>query len=585
MNHSKLNRYVVGLLAGLVALIAACKHDPDPGPTPVLAPTLASFNPPTATIGSSVTVTGANFGTDPASNTVTIGGVPAVVTAASSGTALVITVPAGIPNNSGVISVSAAGGNVQSSQPFVVAVKPVVSLVPIAADTTIRANVRWTRDNVYLLQGRVYIPTGNTLTIEPGTVIRGVAASGNKPAGTLIIERGGKLIATGTASQPIVFTSAKPAGQRGYGDWGGIVFEGYAPVNRPGSTTFPANIRGTTETYDNPDDNSGALQYVRIEFAGLPTGELGGLSLYGVGYGTQIDHVQVSYSRGNGFAWYGGTSNAKYLVSYRNSTADWYTDWGYGYGADRNGGTNGGKVQFGVALRDQNVATPPGGNAIYSQNFDPGEYAGGTAPTKAQSYKTSPIFANISAFGFSGQSGAPSTAQTGAGGSYGAALYLRRNTAISVYNSVFVGFPIGVQIEGTTTGTLANLTATAGSSYSLDLRGIVIANSLSPEILGGGDITTDVARGYFLDASRSNKIYLSAEVPQLLLNAGNFNLTNPSFLPQSTSPLQAGAVKTGKVADSFFTSVDYRGAFGADNWTQGWTNFNPQNTDYDRQIN
>ena len=147
----------------------------------------------------------------------------------------------------------------------------------------ITTNTTLTADKVYLLDGWVYVKSGATLTIDPGTVIRGSKA--NK--GALIIEKGAKIIAEGTASNPIVFTSNQDAGSRSYGDWGGLIILGNATVNK----VDPIIEGGPTSTYGGSDDadNSGILKYVRIEFPGIafqPDKEINGLTMGGVGSGT-----------------------------------------------------------------------------------------------------------------------------------------------------------------------------------------------------------------------------------------------------------------------------------------------------------
>ena len=550
------------LLLSLSVLIIACKKTPDdPTPTPTPTTSITSIDPATAPVGSTIAISGTNFNTDPASNTITIGGVVATVVSVTP-TRIVVVVPAGAVT--GPIAVTAGGQTAQSTGTFTVTV-PSLKPVKEVRGTTF-GNLNWKKDTIYLIRGLVYIPADYTLTIEPGTVIKGAGPeldpAGTNMSGTLIVERRGKISAKGTAAQPIVFTSAKAVGQRAAGDWGGIVLIGKAAINRPAATTYAGGVRGTVETYSEFDDNSGTLQYVRIEFAGtsqpsVPTNKLSGLTLIGVGYSTTIDHVQVSYSSGDAFGWFGGTVNAKNLVAYRSFDDDWSSDWGFL-----------GKVQFGVALRDPAVGDPTGSNGIESQNFDPGENADGSPLAKQNGLpQTAPIFANISNFAFNS---VPTT------GLYQAGIFLRRNTAISVYNSLFYGYPEGLHIEGTTTGTLANIT-----SGALDLKGIVLANVTTP-VVGAGVITADQATAYFSANGRNNLIITSTDLATLLLNGSSFSLTAPNFLPQTGSPLLTGAVTGGKVADSFFTSVTYKGAFNTDNWTSGWTNFNPVTTAYDR---
>lgn len=557
-------QYVVLLTVSLCAAMTACKKDPDtptPNPTPPAVTTITGIDPATAPIGSTIVITGTNFNTNPASNTITINGVPASVVSVTD-TRLVVVVPTGASN--GPVVVKSGGQTVQSAISFTVAARPTVE-----KRGTIRRNEIWRKDSIYILRGMVYIPADFTLTIEPGTIIKGTGPEqdpdGKGFAGTLVIERRGKLIANGTATQPIVFTSSKPANQRNYGDWGGIFLSGKAQLNRPGTTPMPGGVRGTTELYHEFNDNSGSLQYVRIEFAGatqpVANGKLDGLTMHGMGWNTNINHVQVSYSGNDAFKWYGGVINTKYLFAYRSRDDDFSVDQGYT-----------GRVQFGVGLRDTDVADLTKSNGIESQNFDPGENVGAALSDWNGLPQTAPIFTNISLYGFSGT---PSTATKGAG-VYQAGVYLSRNTGFNLYNSVIVGYPEGIRLEGTTTGTLANI-----NTGSIDLQNIIIANTLTP-VVGGGDITTDQATAFVTTPSRTNQVIPSSSLASLLLNTSNFSLTAPNFVPQAGSPLLRGAIGGGKLANENITPVTYKGAFGTDNWLQGWTNFDPQNTNYDR---
>ena len=154
------------------------------------------------------------------------------------------------------------------------------------------------KKGTYILKGWVYIANGAELTIEPGTVIKG----DKQTKASLIVERGGKLFAQGTATEPIVFTSEEAAGSRKPGDWGGVIICGNARNNQQ-----EQQIEGGPRTKhggDNDADNSGVLSYVRIEFAGYPfqkDKEINGLTLGSVGNGTKIDHVQVSYTNDDSF--------------------------------------------------------------------------------------------------------------------------------------------------------------------------------------------------------------------------------------------------------------------------------------------
>lgn len=563
--------HVLWLFVGLLAFIAACK-DPAPDPPKPTVPTITSVDPASAPVGSTIAINGTNFSTTPGSNTVLIGGVVATVDPSSTANRLIVTVPAGA--QSGTITVTVGSTTVQSPTSFTVAPKPLKPVVELQG--TLFRNRNLSKDTIYLLRGLVYVGANYTMTIPAGTVIKGASAdldpAAQNNAGTLIVERLGKLIANGTATDPIVFTSNKAAGQRFPGDWGGIVLIGKAPTNRPGATLYSAyfgTLRGTAETYNEPEDNSGSLQYVRIEYAGTSqrgttTGRIAGLTMIGVGTGTTINHVQVTQSSGDAFGWYGGGVPAKYLVANRTTDDDWSTDWGYT-----------GQVQFGVALRDPAVSDPSGSNGFESQNYNPGENADGSALTRLNGLpQTAPVFANISNFGTS----TTPVATTAITGFYRAGAYIYNNTGISIYNSLIYGYPEGVRLEGTLTGVGASLTSTSGI---IDLRGNVIANTLLP-VVGGRAVTDAAANTYLTTATRQNQIVGSGDIAALMLNAANFSATAPNFLPQTGSTLLGGAVTGGKLAGTFFTQTTYRGAFGTDNWITGWTNFNTQNTDYDR---
>lgn len=556
--------YTLLLFFGLTIAFTACKNDDQPAP--VLGVT--SISPISGPINSTVTITGTQFNATPASNTVTFAGNAVAEILSASSTQLVVRVPAGAQN--GAISVATGGQTVASTQTFSIGTR---SVIEKTGDIT--ASETWTAGNIYLVRGFTTVKAGATLTIQPGTVIKGgtkdLDPSGSLKGGTLIIEAGAKIDARGTATNPIVFTSNKPAGQRTYGDWGGLVLIGKAPQNQPGATGFEGGISGAIGTYSDPADNSGTLQYVRIEFPGialLANSEINGLTMYGVGSGTTIDHIQVSYSGDDSYEWFGGTVNAKYLVAHRGFDDDWDTDWGFT-----------GKVQYAISLRDPNVADQSKSNGFESDNFaGTGQPATGA---NAGLPLTAPVFANVSNFVFSGT---PSTANTSGGsGAYQSGMHLRRNTNISIFNSLLYGYPEGLRLDNGNaggTGTLANINA-----GTLQLRGVVIANTLSGSaVIGDRIATTGItdaqAQTFFNTAAYANVIIPSDQVATLLLNTQNFNLTNPNFLPGTGSPLLTGAVWTDKGADAFFTKETFRGAFGTTNWTQGWTNWDPQNTNY-----
>lgn len=552
-------QYSLLLVFGLTLAFTACKNDDEPDP--VLS--ISGISPASGPISSTVTITGTLFNSTPASNTVTFGGNAVANVLTASATQLVVTVPANAQN--GTITVATGGQTATSTQTFTLAARPVVERTGALATET------WTAGNIYLLRGFVTVPTGVTLTIQPGTLIKGAGSAqdptGALKGGTLIVQAGGVIRAAGTAAAPIVFTSNQPAGQRKYGDWGGVVIIGRAPQNQPAGNGFEGGIPGTLGAFTDVNDNSGVMQYVRIEFGGIALAagnEINGLTMYGVGAGTTIDHIQVSYGGDDAFEWFGGTVNMKYLIAFRNFDDDWDTDWGFS-----------GKLQYGVSLRDPNVADLSASNGFESDNFT-GSGTPATGPNAGLPL-TAPVFANFSNFVFSG---APNnTPTTGGSGPFQSGMHLRRNTSISIFNSLVFGYPEGLRLD-------ASADAVGSSTYNnvtggtLQLRGVVVANTTTP-VRGAGTITNDQAIAFFNTAAFKNQIIPTANVATLLLNAQNFSLDAPNFLPGAGSPLlNNAAIWDGKGADAFFTKETFVGAFGTTDWTAGWANWTPQATPY-----
>jgi Secretion system C-terminal sorting domain/PKD domain len=412
--------------------------------------------------------------------------------------------------------------------------------VTVNADIT--TNTTWTNDNIYLLQGGfIYVTNNATLTIEPGTLIKSDASA-------LVITRGAKIMASGTSSRPIVFTSSQPAGSRAAGDWGGILIFGKAPINDPaGQRLGEGGIDPVKGLYGGTDanDNSGMFQYVRIEFAGIayqPNNETNGLTCGGVGLATTIDHVQVSYGGDDSFEFFGGTVNAKYLVANRGLDDEFDTDYGFS-----------GRLQFCVSLRDSSLADVSGSNGFESDND-------ATGTTNAP--LTHPIISNLTIVG-------PKRAlTTTVNSNYKRAAHLRRSTSECVYNSLLMGYPTGIKIEGQTTANNANAGSlqwknnlVAGCPIALDSTGLTGFNMLNWFNSNGNGLLTNVS-------------------DLMLTNAYNFMA--PNFQPMNGSPALSGAdFSAPNLNNSFFEQTTYRGAFdGTNDWTACWTNWDPQNTPY-----
>jgi hypothetical protein len=232
--------------------------------------------------------------------------------------------------------------------------------INVPSSTTISGNINTTTtltsDKTWTLKGYVYVTDGAKLIIQPGTTI----VSDMAEKGALCIERGSQIIAEGTSTKPIVFTSGKPEGQKTPGDWGGIVLLGRAQTNRTSEPTIEGGI-GRPYGGTNNSDNSGILKYVRIEYAGiaaLPNSEINALTLGGVGSGTIIENVQTIYANDDAFEFFGGTVSPKNLYSFATADDDFDFDFGYT-----------GTVTNGVAKRDpQFVDNGDAGNGVECDN-------------------------------------------------------------------------------------------------------------------------------------------------------------------------------------------------------------------------
>ena len=334
--------------------------------------------------------------------------------------------------------------------------------------TNITTNSTWTTGKTYKISGLIYVTNNATLTIQAGVVVKGLYTN----TGTaLIVTKGAKLNAIGTASAPIVFTSAKPAGQRAAGDWGGIVLLGKAGFNLNGGLN---NIEGITATVNTEygggatpidSDNSGTMKYCRIEFPGFvfsPNNEINGLTLGSVGNGTTIDYVQVSHSGDDSFEWFGGSVNCKHLVSYKGVDDDFDTDNGYK-----------GLVQFVLAVRDPSIADNP--SVSTSEGFESDNNAAGSEPAGVD--HTSAIFSNCTLIGPSARALVAPTTSVAAG--HARALRLRRATYLKVYNSIFMDFKNSFLFVD---GTAAVNNANAGN---LKFKNNIIAGTPDATFTGG----------------------------------------------------------------------------------------------------
>jgi hypothetical protein len=411
----------------------------------------------------------------------------------------------------------------------------------------------------YLLKGYAFVQSGQTRTIPAGTIIFGDKAS----KGTLVINRGGRIVAEGTAEKPIIFTSKFGPGERDKGDWGGIIILGNANVNQantPIEGVTPSVNFGTFNSTVNDAESSGVLKYVRIEYAGValsPNNEINGLTFGGVGSGTVVENVQVSYSGDDAFEWFGGTVNCKNIIAYGTWDDDFDTDFGYT-----------GNVQFALALRDPFNADQSGSNAFESDNDAAGS---GASP------KTAPVFSNVTVFGPRHDSLASISA------SYRNAVHFKRNTAASIYNSVITGFPTGILLDGNSA--VANYISGQG-----EIKNNLLISLGKPAIpfAAVAPVTSDSVKNYYLANNPAGYISRTSQAnyASLGIDVNLFFSKNAVYPANPFFGVSAGLISSGanfshsKLAGSFFTQVAFHGAFGSTDWTDGWASFDPKNQIY-----
>ncbi len=399
----------------------------------------------------------------------------------------------------------------------------------------ISVNTTWTTGKVYLLQGPIFVTNNAELTIQPGVVVLGEKAANG--AG-LFVTRGAKLNAVGTSTQPIVFSSDQAVGQRNIGDWGGVILMGNAHVNQAGGTAYVEGFANTANTQygggatPNDADNSGSIEYVRIEFGGYiyqPNKEINGLTFGGVGSGTTIDHVQVSFTNDDAFEWFGGAVNARHLVSYRNLDDDFDTDFGYN-----------GNVQFGLVVRDPNIADNP--SVSTSEGFESDNDASGSSASPF----TAAIFSNITLIGpYRGN-----TANTIASG-FRRGARIRRNSKLNVFNSIFMDFQRGIHIDGSA----CEANALAGDIHFMNN---IVAGCTTGKVCEVNAGSTFDIWSWF-GASSNDSL---ASTTGILISPYNF--LTPDYRPDTLGMAHAGASFT----DSLFTGKMLEYALGVEEFNR-----------------
>lgn len=426
----------------------------------------------------------------------------------------------------GVLSVAATAVSVtscsQSEEMLPVGNTRAANVVTVSG--VINTNMTWSASNEYHLNGKVYVSGGATLTIQPGTKIVGLYNDVPAKASALVITRNGKINAAGTASNPIVMTAE--SNHQYPGGWGGFVVLGNAPINQTNnpviegieSDELPADV-DIHYGGSNANDNSGTIQYVRVEYAGANVSqdnELNSFTFGGVGAGTTFDHCQAYYGEDDAFEFFGGTINGKYLVS--TSTHDDAFDFDFGYT---------GKLQFLVATVDAN-------STYYTKDPNGIECDNDSKGTSLTPF-THPTISNLTIVGTADGKVAKSAMSDGK--SMKSCANFRRNCQFTLANSILYGYPTGILCE-------------TSNSYVFKNN---VVNGVSTNFSG---ITADA----------TNTAAASVDAIGLTSPWGAYK--SQTNLRPNAAPALSGADFGG--LDSWFTVTSYKGAIppttGGANW-------------------
>ncbi len=428
--------------------------------------------------------------------------------------------------------------------------------------TDITANRTFFADTTYTLSGFIKIASGATLTIQAGTRIVGDFET---PGSSLFVLRGAKIIAIGTAEDPIVFTSERTSGRQA-GDWGGLIILGNGIVNRADPTILEGTGTGATNPQVNyaggtsNTDDSGELRYVRVEYAGFataPNAELNSFTFAAVGSGTRLSYLEALYGLDDAFEWFGGAVDSKYLVSYE--TGDDHFDASEGFV---------GRNQYLIAFQSIRPDARPAAGSVSSdpQGIENDNCDGANCLNGRNSLPlTSPMFANFTLVGTG--TGVVDATQGGVG------MMIRRGVAGAYVNGIVARWPraaISLRDQETLDRVddgslvlrnlyLAENGPTFQAASGSTVQGTVDVNANSIEVAPSG--TTASSLFVSLPATPSATADLD-----WALSAGAAPRTG------GTGPF-TGALAT--KAGTFVTGTTYRGA--ADpagvKWWTGWTNY------------
>ena len=413
----------------------------------------------------------------------------------------------------------------------------------------------WSSDTVYHLDKKVIVDSGEVLYIEAGTIIKGLPGS-LLDASALVIAKGGKIHAEGTKTKPIIMTceadnvddpNDMPLNATGRGRWGSLIVMGYATVRTATGTSLMegldpiqpyATFGGGATPNDN--DNSGVIRYVSLRHGGIEVEtakEINGLTMGGVGRGTTIEYVESFQNLDDGFEWFGGTVNCRYLATV--FCDDDGFDWDFGFK---------GSLQHLFLIKDS--ALPSGSSHGFESDYcTPG---GCIAPLDW------PYVSNVTMIGM-GKNSAEI-----ADNPY--MLALRSGTGGYIYNSIFTDARRAVQVVNATTLGYLGTQMVMDSNLFFDF-----SNGTTWDKLVGAPGAADTATVAAYMAAHN-----SLANPQFRgVNRKQLNLLDPR--PKATSPAASGRVNVADPNSFINNSIIYRGAFDPaavsvdSTWLGGWS--------------
>ncbi|MBK8945806.1 MAG: T9SS type A sorting domain-containing protein [Ignavibacteriae bacterium] len=419
-------------------------------------------------------------------------------------------------------------------------------------DIPVGSQVTFTSDNIYLLDGMVFVDSAAVLTIEPGTIIKAKEGQGNAASG-LVVTRYGKIYAEGTSDRPIIFTAESDnlEGNLSHTDrglWGGVVMLGQASTNNQTTDGLKA-VEGVNEINaekslyggTNDEHSSGVFKYVSIRHSGINVGdqagnEIQGLTLGGVGSGTVIEYVESYASADDGFEFFGGTVNTRYMVAAFCSDDAFDTDEGF---------RGKGQFWFGIQAEDQAGRVAEMDGATGDEYYTPFSH---------------PVLSNVTYIG-AGLGSAPE-------GDGAECIILRDNTAVEYHNSIFTEYDDATSGYGLTIEDVDNSgSKTEDSRKRFENGEIVFQNNIWYNMGAGNELTQfiyqDFAQGYFQDGGNANSV-----ADPMLKGISRTTDGGLDPRPESGSPALSGS-KT--IEDNWFVPTSYVGAFGGNNWLLGWT--------------